>query len=141
MSESKGVKRDHNGKFAAGTAKPRNAGRGRKKTPPDIKAAFEELSHTAVEVLKQILNDDEAKPSDRLKAAETVLDRALGKPQQAVKADVNNTSPPQALIYEDSLELSGLSDEELDQLDKLLNKAYSGDNQTTALLPDNTRFF
>ncbi|GHU43912.1 hypothetical protein FACS1894111_10310 [Clostridia bacterium] len=119
-TDNSGVKRDNSGKFATGTAKPKNAGRGRKKTPPDIKAAFEELSHSAVDVLRKILNDTEAKPSDRLRAAECVLDRHLGKPQQSV--DLSAIASVTAGC-DDVIDLSVLTDDELGLFGELYEKA------------------
>ena len=57
---------------------------GRPKMPKDLKEAFKAASPKALEILKKILADPEAKDSDRLRAAEIILDRAYGKPAQAV---------------------------------------------------------
>lgn len=63
---------------------------GRKKVPEDIKQAFREQSPKALEVLTYIVNNPEAKDSDRIKAAECILDRAYGKPSQEVSLDMNS---------------------------------------------------
>jgi hypothetical protein len=57
---------------------------GRPKMPKDLKEAFKAASPKALEILKKILADPEAKDSDRLRAAEIILDRAYGKPAQSV---------------------------------------------------------
>lgn len=57
---------------------------GRPKMPKDLKEAFKAASPKALEILKKILADPEAKDGDRLRAAEIILDRAYGKPAQAV---------------------------------------------------------
>jgi chaperonin GroEL (HSP60 family) len=57
---------------------------GRPKMPKDLKEAFKAASPKALEILKKILADPAAKDSDRLRAAEIILDRAYGKPAQAV---------------------------------------------------------
>ncbi len=53
---------------------------GRPKMPKDLKEAFKAASPKALEILKKILADPAAKDSDRLRAAEIILDRAYGKP-------------------------------------------------------------
>lgn len=59
-------------------------GGGRKALPEDLKEAFREVSWDALDVLKKILKDEDAKHSDRIKCAEIILDRGYGKPVQAV---------------------------------------------------------
>jgi hypothetical protein len=63
---------------------------GRKKIPEDIKEAFQKLTPKAVEVLGKILNDKKSKPMEKIKAAEVVLDRALGKATQPISGDEEN---------------------------------------------------
>lgn len=76
----------------SGSFKPGQSGNpgGRKKVPDDIKAAFRELTPKAVETLKGILLSDTAKDADKIKAAEIIMDRAYGKPLQAMDLDVNS---------------------------------------------------
>ena len=65
---------------------------GRPKMPQHLKDLFRgKLSKLAVGVLEDILNgvDSTAKSSDRLKAAELVLDRSWGKAVQEVDATVD----------------------------------------------------
>lgn len=57
--------------------------------------AFKELSDLAIEHLRAILTgeDTTAKVADRLRACEVVLDRHLGKPIQAIEAEVTDLRP------------------------------------------------
>lgn len=59
-------------------------GGGRKKLPEDLKEAFRACGPDALDVLRRILLDEEAKHSDRIRCAEIILDRGYGKPVQAV---------------------------------------------------------
>ena len=52
---------------------------GRPKMPEELKVAFRALSADAVNVLRDLVMSDKAKGSDRLRAAEVILDRAWGK--------------------------------------------------------------
>lgn len=62
---------------------------GRPKIPEDIKQAFKDLTPKAIETLQKILDDDNAKYADKIKAAEIIMDRGYGKPTQALDVDVN----------------------------------------------------
>jgi hypothetical protein len=76
---------------------------GRPKTPPEIKEAFTKLVPKAIETLTSILLDPEAKQSDRMKAAEVILDRALGKAIQQNDITVSDVRPivfPEGLMIE-----------------------------------------
>lgn len=61
---------------------PHNGKNGRKKLPKEFKELAEKNTVPALEVVLNIMNDAGAKHTDRLKAAEMVLDRAIGKPKQ-----------------------------------------------------------
>jgi len=82
-----GIKRDGNGRFTKGT-KPANPG-GR---PRD--ANVRELAKTyttqAIETLAEIMHDTGATANARVKAAEALLDRAWGRPQQSVDMQVDS---------------------------------------------------
>lgn len=67
------------GRFTKG-----NAGGGRTQLPEELKLAFRAAAPEALDVLKKILRDENAKHSDRIKCAEIILDRGYGKPVQAV---------------------------------------------------------
>jgi hypothetical protein len=76
---------------------------GKAKTPPEIKEAFTKLVPKAIETLTSILVDPEAKQSDRMKAAEVILDRALGKAVQQNDISVTDVRPivfPEGLLIE-----------------------------------------
>lgn len=82
-----GAVRDKKGRFVKGQSGNIS---GRASIPDDIKQAFKEASKDACEVLCKIVNDDNAKDSDRIRAAEVILDRGFGKPVQAVDLDAKN---------------------------------------------------
>lgn len=69
---------------------------GRPKIPEEVKAAFRAATPRAFEVLCEIMDDEGAKDSDRIKAAEVIMDRAWGKAVQAVDVDAKNI--PQVVI-------------------------------------------
>jgi hypothetical protein len=79
-------KSEHAGTRNLKPFKPGQSGNpaGRPKMPKDLKEAFKAASPKALEILKKILADPAAKDNDRLRAAEIILDRAYGKPAQAV---------------------------------------------------------
>lgn len=59
--------------------------------------AFELLKESVydgVALLRQVILDDEASYSDRIKATQLVLDRVMGTPQQHVSLDVLIDQPP-----------------------------------------------
>ena len=82
-----GAVRDKKGRFVKGQSGNIS---GRASIPDDIKQAFKEASKDACELLCKIVNDDNAKDSDRIRAAEVILDRGWGKPVQAVDLDAKN---------------------------------------------------
>ena len=92
MAASEPTKRDQNGqrdgkgRFVSGNA----GGPGRTPLAPEIKEMLLPLGKKSVAALKAVLDDPEAKHSDKLKATEIVLDRLMGKPQQAVELDAKN---------------------------------------------------
>ena len=63
---------------------------GRKPLSPEIKDMLLPLGEKSVAALKKVLEDPKAKDSDKLRSTEIVLDRLLGKPQQAVELDAKN---------------------------------------------------
>ncbi len=67
------------GRFVAG-----NSCGGRKPIPEDMRKAFQLLGHDALEMLRAVMLDENARNADRIKAAEIILDRGWGKPRQAV---------------------------------------------------------
>ena len=53
----------------------------RNKTTADVKAVAATYTTTAIEMLAEIMQDDTAPPAARVSAANSLLDRACGKPQ------------------------------------------------------------
>lgn len=74
-------------------------GGGRPRLPEELKEAFRAAAPEALRVLVQIVNDEDAKHGDRIRAAEVILDRGYGKPVQAV--DVDASSIPQVVFVGD----------------------------------------
>jgi hypothetical protein len=73
----------------------RRPGSGRKKGSPnkvgkDLRALAQPHTAEALAVLVAIMNDTKAPPQARATAADRVLDRAWGKPSQAVVGDPEN---------------------------------------------------
>lgn len=60
---------------------------GRPKMPDHLKKRFKEMSEDAVTLLQQALTDPGVRMRERLLAAQIVLDRAYGKPQQQIDVD------------------------------------------------------
>lgn len=74
-----------------------NAG-GRPKLPAEFTELAREHTVTALQTVISVLNDTGAKPSDRLKAAEIVLDRGWGKPLQASQIEVDAAVTNQSIV-------------------------------------------
>lgn len=55
--------------------------------PEDVKAAFRGYTFEARDTLVEIMQDKEAKESARIRAAEIILERGWGKPEQAVSLE------------------------------------------------------
>lgn len=90
-----GAERDSRGRFTKG----HNSNGGRPKLPEDVKQMCRELTPKAIETAKKIMLDEGARASDRLRAAEIILDRGYGKPVQAV--DLDASSVPQVVFIGD----------------------------------------
>jgi len=58
---------------------------GRPRTAPEIREALSRLTPRAIEVISEILNSPETRPSDRIRAAELALAYHVGKPTQAIE--------------------------------------------------------
>lgn len=85
IKPSTSVLRGVGGRFLPG--KTGNPG-GRPKVPEEFKELAKEHSFTALETVVAILTDPDAKAADRLRAADIILDRALGRPIQATDLDI-----------------------------------------------------
>lgn len=83
---------------------------GRAPVPDWAKQGFKSLTPLAMEALKAVLDgtDTDAKTSDRLKAADIVFDRTLGKPMQQI---ISKTT-----VSERKVDLSGMTKEQIDLL-------------------------
>lgn len=89
----KSADRDSKGRFVKGN---RSTG-GRKKLPEELREMCRALAPGAIETAKAIMLDTEAPPRDRLRAAEIILDRGYGKPEQAVTASATDADGTQTL--------------------------------------------
>jgi len=89
---------------------------GRPKEPKEFKELAKAKSLDALNVVINIMNNDEAKHSDRIKAAEMIIDRAYGKAIQATEI----SGPEGAPIETHSL--TALTDSELITLEQILSK-------------------
>jgi hypothetical protein len=87
----------------------------------DVKALARECAPQAISTLEAIMLDPKAPPAARIGAATAILDRAYGRPGQAVEV----TFKP--------WDLSKLNDAQLDQLDQLLTIV--GPKSEQGLLP------
>lgn len=90
-SKRTGNGRDAKGRFVKGEYR---GGPGRTPLAPSLKDALLPLGDKSVKALESILDDPEAKQSDKLRAAEIVLDRLLGKATQPIVADIHKEEEP-----------------------------------------------
>jgi hypothetical protein len=72
--------RDEKGRWVKGAPSPNPSGR--PKTPDEIKEMFRLRTPEAVAAVFQILNSQKSTKMEKLKAADIILDRGLGKPRQ-----------------------------------------------------------
>lgn len=85
--------------------KPPNAGKGRvkgslNKATASIKALAQPYSADAIATLAAIMHDTTAPPPSRVAAASALLDRAHGKPAQALTGADDAPLIPPAIVYE-----------------------------------------
>ena len=66
-------------------------GGGRPKTPEAVKEILRAATPEAAAALAEIVSDKTKKASDRIKAAEIILDRVLGKAVQPIDANIRHT--------------------------------------------------
>ena len=86
------------GRFVKG-----NKSGGRPKLPTEIKEMCRALTPQAIETAKNIMLNDKAKDSDRLKAAEIILDRGYGKPAQSVNLETDDGVPRYVFVGMDNV--------------------------------------
>lgn len=92
---------------------------GRPKIPEEFKQLAKENSLVALQKVIEILNNPKSKNSERLKAAEIIMDRAWGKPTQSTEISGPGGGPIETAH---SIDLSMLSDEELATIEAILTK-------------------
>lgn len=85
--------------------------------PPDVKAQAREHTPRAIATLVACLDDDNGKT--RVAAAVALLDRGWGRPAQAITGAEGG---PVMVEVAGQVALMGLSDEDLDALDRITTK-------------------
>ena len=73
-----------------------------RRTAEEVRRLLSEYAPEAVTFLVEIMRDTEQKPELRMKAAESVLDRACGKATAAVTEQ--SVAPPATVLFEGVLE-------------------------------------
>lgn len=68
---------------------------GRPRLPLELKARCQSLTPEAVDVWCTIMRDERARSSDRIRAAENIVDRGYGRPTQAVEVNWNDATAEQ----------------------------------------------
>lgn len=64
---------------------------GRPKMPEELKKAFQDRTQDALNTLVDVMTNSD-RGNERVKAAEVILDRAWGKPTQAIDANVTDNT-------------------------------------------------
>lgn len=80
------------------TFKPGRSGNpgGREAVPKEVRDAFKRHTMEALTVVLEIMRDKKGKKRDRLAAANSILDRAIGKPTQPI--DGNGEGGPITVV-------------------------------------------
>src|SRR5262249_46038587 len=101
-----------------GTFKPGHSGNpgGRPKIAADVKALAMTFTEEAVKTLAAIMRNEKAPLMARAAAANSILDRAIGRPESALSAKIETTQPTE------EFDASQLTDAEFAQLQELHNK-------------------
>jgi len=99
------------------TAKKRGPGRpfkkgvcpnpaGRPKMPNEMRDAFKALAPESLEVLRKIMQSDETRDNDRIRAIEIILNRGYGTPVQSIEIGNKDNDPfnVMSLSYEEALQ-------------------------------------
>lgn len=116
MAEGNPENRDKAGRFQKG--KTGNPG-GRPSIPQEFKDLALKYSVPALKKAIEIMQDDENKTADKLKAIELILDRGIGKPTQTL--DVGNKEGE--AFRTANVDLSHLTIEQIKELLEDENKA------------------
>jgi hypothetical protein len=76
----------------------------------NVRAAARALTQEAIDTLAGVMRDGKAPPAARIAAATALLDRGHGRPSQAVELNVG-------------CDLARLTDDELDALERIMERA------------------
>lgn len=79
--------RAENGRFRKGVS-GNPGGRPKIENAEELREALRQLTPKAVDTLREIMEDPDASASNRLAAANAILDRTFGKPSQSVDANL-----------------------------------------------------
>lgn len=85
-TEESSVQRDSKGRFLPGQTANRG---GRPRRLQEFTELAQQHTPEAFEAVLDVLRDPEAKTADKLKAADMILDRGLGKPLQANQVEID----------------------------------------------------
>lgn len=66
----------------------------------ELKRAFREKTLDALNTLYEVMMNKHARPFDRVRAAESILDRAWGRPKESVDIDISGGT---AIVFADIL--------------------------------------
>ena len=66
---------------------------GRPKMPAEIRDAFKSLAPESLEVLRKIMQSDESRDNDRIRAIEIILNRGYGTPVQSIEIGNKDNDP------------------------------------------------
>jgi len=108
--------REANGRFTKGISGNPS---GRPAQPEDVKEMLKAATAPAVQLLVDTMNDREAKPELRVRCAELLIDRVLGKAVQ----------PLEAHIKTETFDLSELTVDELRRLAAIEESDYSENSE------------
>jgi hypothetical protein len=73
---------------------------GRPKLPEELKLAFRRAAPDALAVLERVMRSSKARPGDRIRAAEVILNRGYGTPTQSVELTGKDGGPIESMTYE-----------------------------------------
>lgn len=93
----------------------------RSKVGQDVRAAAQVFTRSAIATLGSVMRDKTQPAAARVAAANAILDRAHGKPKQAMEHSGPNGGPIR------HVDLGNLSDEQLDTLESIFGPLASAD--------------
>jgi hypothetical protein len=79
---------------------------GRPKMPDEIREAFRALAPESLEALKRIMQSEDTKDNDRIRAIEIILNRGYGTPVQSIELGNKDGDPfnVMSLTYQEALQ-------------------------------------